>query len=467
MVSAPTRPGAWSAPAPTVDERLDFVDQALFLGLRATGQAAAMQMVWVYEHPVDVDQLKRFHQNFGYGLAGRLIEPSILPFGRHRWVAALGPASPLKVETEARPRAELSDWLDEHAQLPMDPERGPAWHMGVLPLTDGSTAVSLVGSHCIGDGGAALLTVFDAVCGNRRDFGYPPPLARTRRAALIADARQTWKDMPELGRTVVAAAKFLRTKRREAASGPATPKAPASKRVLRAAADETVVVPAVTAFVDVAEWDAAAKNLGGNAHSLLAGFAARLAVAQGRELAPDGTVGLIVPINDRTLEDTRANAVTLAYVRVDPTDVATDLTETRSAIREALRVMREEPDETLELFALTPFVPKVAVRRTADLAFGFTAQPVSCSNIGDLPSDVACPAGTPAEQVMLRGVDQHITRRVLEERNGLLTVVSGRINGTVTITVVGYQPGAENTKARLRERVSAALGEFGLSAELV
>ncbi|MDF2827300.1 MAG: hypothetical protein K0R01_583, partial [Mycobacterium sp.] len=144
------------------DHLLEFVDQALFLGLRATGQAAAMQMVWVYDHPVDWDELRRFHRDFGYGMAGRLIEPSPLPFGRHRWVAALGPAAPLEVVADPRPRSELSDWLDEHSQRPIDPEHGPAWHMGVLPMTDGSTAVSLVGSHCIGDGGAALLAVFEA-----------------------------------------------------------------------------------------------------------------------------------------------------------------------------------------------------------------------------------------------------------------------------------------------------------------
>ncbi len=64
---------------PSVERRLDYVDQALFLGLRATGQAAAMQMVWVYDDAVDWDELRRFHRDFGFGLVGRLIEPSVLP----------------------------------------------------------------------------------------------------------------------------------------------------------------------------------------------------------------------------------------------------------------------------------------------------------------------------------------------------------------------------------------------------
>ena len=120
---------------------LDYVDQAMFLGLRATGQAAVMQCVWVYEHPVDMEGLRRFHYNFGHGLAGRRIEPSILPFGRHRWVSSLGPPAPMRVYETVRPRAELGDFLDEHAQIPVDPEFGPAWHMGVQSLDDGATWV--------------------------------------------------------------------------------------------------------------------------------------------------------------------------------------------------------------------------------------------------------------------------------------------------------------------------------------
>lgn len=60
-----------------------------------------------------------------------------------------------------------------------------------------------------------------------------------------------------------------------------------------------------------------------------------------------------------------------------------------------------------------------------------------------------------------------MTRQVREERHGLLTVVSGRIDGTVSTTVVGYQPGAENAKACLREMVATALDEPGVTAVIV
>lgn len=450
--------------APKIEERsgdrLSYLDQALFLGLRATGQAAVMQCVWVYEHAVDYEGLRRFHHNFGYGLAGRRIEPSPLPFGRHRWVSSLGPPSSMDIEQTPRPRAELSDWIDEHAQLPVDPQWGPAWHMGVLPMTDGSTAISLVGSHCIGDGGGALLTVFNAVTGNTPDLGYPMPGERTRMRGLVADARQTVRDAPEIGRTLVAAAKLAYRKRKDfTRKGKGAVETP-----LR---DEHVVVPSVTLFVDGDEWDARAAALGGNSYSLLAGFGATLSERMGRQQPGDGFVPFIIPINDRTLEDTRANAVKLANARIDPRGVTEDLAPARAVIKQALKTMREQPDETLALLPLTPFIPKRAVKSTADVAFGFSDLPVSCSNLGDLPPEIGRIDGSDAEYVILRGVDQFIPRSVLEQRRGLLTVIGARVGNKMMIAVIAYHPGATNTKAHLRELTTAALGDFGLTSAVI
>jgi hypothetical protein len=43
-------------------------------------------------------------------------------------------------------------------------------------------------------------------------------------------------------------------------------------------------------------------------------------------------------------------------------------------------------------------------------------------------------------------------------------VVSGRINGKISISVEAYQLDAENSKARLRGVVEQTLAEFGLNA---
>ncbi|MGX9787676.1 hypothetical protein [Mycobacterium sp. MMS18-G62] len=444
--------------AAPLDNRLSFTDQLLFLGQRATGQELVMQAVWIYEHAVDFDGLRRFHQNFGYGLFGRRIERSPLPFGRHRWVSSLGPASEMDIEP-VRPRTGLSDWADERAQLPIDPEWGPGWHLGVLPMTDGSTAVSLVLSHCLSDGLGGLQTIVDAVKGNRRDFGFPAPRSRPRMRAVAADLRETAQGVPEIARTLVAGAKLAVRRRREfTRSGTSRPKAIPSEH-----GDCNVVAPATTIYIDLDDWDKCANSLGGTSYSLVAGLAAKIAERMDRRRVGDGAVTLHVPISDRVPDDTRANAASLATVVLDPSEVTTDLSGARVVIKQALKDMRESPDETLQLLPLTPFIPKRAVKRGSDVVFGFDDLPVSCSNLGEVDSVVARADGTDAEYVMLRGVDRHVTRQYLERRGGLLTVLAGRIGGKISITVVAYRPGQENSKHNLRQLAASTLAEFGLT----
>jgi len=440
------------------DDVLAYVDQAMFLGLRATGQAAVMQAVWVYEHPIDWAGVRRFHYNFGHGLWGRLIEPSILPFGRHRWVSSLGPPAPIRFYEGTRPRSELGDWLDEHAQVRLDPEWGPGWEMAVHSFDDGATAVSLVVSHCIGDGGGMIRSMADAVAGRLHETAYPQPKSRSRAKALRTDLRQTLRDLPLVGRAIVATAKQGWKQRAELRASKGSAAAPVS-----GADTENVLVPAIWAFIDTAEWDKRAAELGGNNHSMVAAFTARLAKNVGRFDGAVGAVPLIVPIDDRSPDDTRANAVLLGNARLDPNGVTEDLTEARAIMREALRQMHEEPDERYELLPLTPFVPKRAVTRTADLAVGFGELPVSCSNVGDAPDIIASLDGTQAEFMMARGVDGQISRDVLEHRKGLLTVIVMRVIGKVAMPVISYQPGAVNTKEQLRKHVEETLAEFGLT----
>jgi hypothetical protein len=445
------------------DYRLAFLDQASFLTSRATGRGQLIQCVWIYEHAVDFDALKRFHRDFGYGLFGRRIERSPLPFGRHRWVSSLGPATEMDIAEIARPRAEVSDWADERSLLPVDPELGPGWHLGVLPLTDGATAISLVASHCLGDGIGAILAIVDAVNGNRRDFGYLPPRSRTRLRAVATDARETVQGVPEVARTLVAAAKLVVRRRPDRPEPTATRPASGSAT----ADDRNVVVPAIAIFIDVDEWDACAKARGGNSFSLVAGFAAKLGERMGRRRADNGTVTLLIAMNDRAADgDTRANALLLAHVSVDPTDVTTDLSGARAAIRQGIETVRDEPDEAFEHLALTPFTPKRAVKHLADGVFGFGDPLVSCSNVGDVDPAVGRADGTDAEYVFIRGVDQNVSRQDMERGGGHLMVASARLNGRIFITVVGYQAGEENSKPRLRELAARTLAEFDLTGSI-
>ena len=443
------------------DNRLALLDQALFAGHRAAGQKEVTQCVWVYEHAVDFDGLKRFHHNLGYGLMGRRIERSPLPFARHRWVLDRWP-SDIDIAACARPRAELSDWADERSQLPTHAEWGPSWHLGVLPLTDGSTAVSLVASHYVVDGLGFVVAVADALLGNRRDLGYPPPRSRTRRRAVVQDARQTARDAPQAARALFEAAKLARRGRFDIARSPAS--RPVAFR--GGDGDDAVVVPGITIYVGQEDWDARAKALGGTSHTLVAGLAAKLAERMGRRRGGDGAVTVQLPISDRAEGDTRAVALFLARVSVDPTRVTTDLREARAAIKQALRAARETPGETAQLASLIPFTPKRTLKRLADAPLADPDLPVIVSNLGDLGSLVNRVDGTAAEYLSGRGMRQHLTRRGLERIGGEMNLLSLRIGGKISITVRAYQPGLENTKPALRELAARALAEFDLAGEI-
>ena len=442
-----------------MSDQLAYIDQATFLTVQASGRAQLVQYVWVYTHAVDMNRLRRFHRDVGQGFAGRLIEPSALPFGRHRWVAAPEPVAPLEIAEERAP-SQLGGWIDERSQQRIDPVHGPGWHLAVLPMTDGTTAVTLVASHCLLDHGAAVRTLIDAVNEEPRHFGYRELRSRTRRAALASDARQVVRDLPELGRTVVAAAKFAYRNRREIKSSGASRPA-----VVVGGIDGPLVLPAVSAVVDAQEWDARASDLSGTGYSLLAGFAALLGERLGRARPSDGVVTLLIAMSDRGGEDDRrGNAMKIASATIDPAPVTTNLTTARSAVREAVKRLAD-PDEKHALLPITPFVPVRAVRRTAEVIFGDL--PVSCSNLGEVPPELARIDGTDAEIVLFRPVDQGVTRSALERAGGQLVVAAGRIAGTVSIGIIGYQVGAENTREWLGDVVVRALADFGLKGTII
>lgn len=444
-----------------VGNQLTLWDEALVRANRATGRVQLIKVVWVYEHPVDMDAVRRFHRNFGYGMAGRRVERSPLPFGRYRWVSALGPAAPLHINTDPLPREQISDWADQWAQVPIDPETGPGWQMAVQSFSDGVTAISVVGSHCLGDGVAALLAVGTAVAGANIDIGYPPPLSRRSGRAIAADLRETIRGLPEIGRAARKAVKVLRAGGEEAAASPKPARPPVANP------DELVIVPAITTYVDLAEWDARAAALGGNGYSLLAAISAKLGERMGRRNA-DGNVSLLIAISDRTSEtDIRANAMTLVNAKVDPAEVTKDLSVTRTILRNALKSAKDQPDEILELMPLVPLVPKRLVKKVADMMIASDDMPVVCSNMGDLPPVLTSVDGTEAEYTSFYGVDQATPRGELEQGDGQLVVVSGRISGKIIIGIVAYQSGAENTKTRLRELTAETLAEFDLTGVFV
>jgi hypothetical protein len=440
------------------DNQLAFMDQASFLALRARDQPQLVQWVWVYENGIDMEALTRFHHNLGYGLLGRLIERSPLPFGRHRWVAA-HVGRPIDFDHTPRPRSELSAWADERAQLPIDPETGPGWHLGVASFTDGSTAICLVASHCLVDGLGCGQAIAEAVYGVTHDFGYPPPRSRTRRRAVAEDLRQTFKGVPEVARAFSAATRLLRNQRKTSPAAPQPIPVPQDN----ARIGEYLDVPAITVQIDQQQWDTRAQALGGTSNSLFLGFAAKLGERMGRKSVDAGTVRVIITASNRTFGDSHANALAFTGIDVDPQQVTTDLSVVRATTKEALKTLREEPDESLAALPLIPLIPKRAVRRLGDVVFNFSDLPVTCTNIGDVDSALLSVAGTEADYYFARGVDQKVTPAIVGQK---FFLGCGRTGGRVVIPVVAYHLAGTNTKAELSEMVRQTLATFDLTATI-
>jgi diacylglycerol O-acyltransferase / wax synthase len=438
-----------------VDNTLAYIDQGSFLALRALGRGPLIQFTWIYDRPIDIDGLRRFHANLGFGLLGRRIERSALPFGRDRWVAAPGPAD-VGIAASDRPRDEVWTWADERVRLPIDPQDGPSWHLGVQPLTGGGAAVTLVVSHSVGDAKAINIAISAAVHGIRRDLGYPPPASRTRGQAILEDTRQTFLDVPDMAKAVVSAAKLARSER----EGLTTSVKSGAKQQTRGAAGQ-VVVPNAAIFFDAEHWDERARTLGGTSNSLFAALGARLGQILGR-VNDDGLVTLSLPVSERTADDTRANALTEAVVTADPAKVTSDLTDIRRDVKQALAALAEAPNELLGPMALVPLTPGVLVRRLEGMVQQ-VGSPIGCSNIGELEPEINRPDGNDADHLAIRMLEPKVTTKVLDRLGGLLFLVCTRVHGRVSVTVANWVVGGMNTTDALRDSIGQALADMQLT----
>ena len=453
--------GASKDEAP-VDNRLVLMDQAFYAGHRAAGQNEVMQVAWIYERPIDMAALKRFHHNLAYGLLGRRIERSPLPFGRYRWVWDKQPTE-LDIADAPRPRSELADWLDERSLLPIDPENGPGWRLSVVSFTDGTAAATLVISHYVVDGIGAVVGVALAAMGDTSGQGYPPPRSRSWTRALVQDTADTVRSIPAATRALVAAAKEAQRRQTDKAR-----EQPATVPAHDAGLDTPVTVPSVWIRMNMDEWNSRAEALGGTSSTLAVALTARIDQLMGRRHGDTDDIKMLLLVNDRTPGDVRAVAVSFARLDINPTDLTTDLTGARTAVKAGLKALKETRDESTDFVALTPFTPKRAWTQLIEYALNDPDQPAVCSNLGDTGPAVIRADGQPSDSAFARGTSQHMTRRWLERIGSQLNLYFGTSveMNKVGLHVRGYHPGSVTTKDELRVIVEQALADFGLTGQL-
>ncbi len=437
---------------------LGLSDEVFYAGERAAGLVALMQGVWVYNRPIDIDGIRRFHRHLQHGLLARRIEGSPLPFGRHRWVSA-GRQSALDIVATPRRREEFGDWLDSQAARTLNPRNGPEWFLAVLPFTDGGAGVSLVVPHCLIDGVGLCQALADAASGRDNPVDLPAAGSRPWGRALREDVRQTIRDIPGISRGVAVAARLALRRRAPAASHvrPSSNSAPPA-----AGADAAITLPTATVFIDAAEWDNRAGALGGTSNALLAGLAARLAHHLGRVTA-DGSATLTMPISERIEGDTRANAIRDVVITVDPVAAMADLREIRAATKRALSRPHDAPDDRIALLPLVPLMPHWLIRRTIGLAAGSPTRADS-SNLGVMNPAVYCPDGANADLFAIRNLAVGASKTIMHRTGGVFSVFSGIARKHVFVSVLAYQPGRPNSNEELRAHLSSALSDYSLRA---
>ncbi|TMS53794.1 hypothetical protein [Mycobacterium sp. DBP42] len=437
---------------------LDLLDQTMFDFGQASESATLLQCVWVYDHAIDIDGLRRFHGHLERGRLSRCIAKSPLPFGRSRWVATAC-TSDLELVESARPREAFDDWLDEQVNFPLDSEHGPAWHLATLPFTDGGAGVSLVVSHCLTDGVGLWQAMADAALGHDDPITWPDPTSRGRWQAIYQDTGQTLRDIPAISRAIGSAIRFSRKSRNGAKAGTA-PKAKSPAPPV--GTEDSYNLPVATVFVDADEWDARARALGGTRNTLLVGLASLLAQRAGR-VATDGTVVVTVPVNERTPDDTRANAISGVRVTIDPASATTDLSDIRATVKQALIRHRDVPDSDEALNALVPLLSKRLLMAARSATRGAAFNLVGASNVGEVDAAAGRPDGTPAESFALRLHHLGVDRPAMQQYGGLQTMLSGTVQGRVFVSLISYLPGRLNSKDELRRQLSTALSEYSLA----
>ncbi|MCB0935949.1 MAG: hypothetical protein KDB55_08065 [Mycobacterium sp.] len=442
------------------DNTLSYVDQAQFAGLRALGRWPVLHYIWIYENDFDLDGLRRFHRNLQHTLLGRLIERSPLPFGRHRWVTYDGPAD-IEIAVSERRREEVWDWVDERSFLPIDPELGPPWRLGVQPLVGGGAAVALAFSHVTGDAVAGAMSIVAAVDGAQHQLGFPPPGSRSLGQALREDLAVTARSVRDISTAASASSSLVREEQIDLT----TTSARAGSRMRRSAHRRPVVMPRVFGCIDAKEWDTRARALGGTPNVLLAGFATRVGYRLGR-VGGDGRAMVWIPVSHRTEGDTRANPLSSIFVYCNPDEVTQDLVGLRAAVKQAL-IDLGDPGDTASAGAeaLTPFIPKFVLRRLSNSQFKL-GKPIGCSNVGALPEAANRPDGSEADFFGIRGGEAELTESILEMMGGHNLVSAATLRGKVWFSVASWEVGRANTKAELIEVVGAALDDFGLAATL-
>ena len=442
--------------SPRRDDFLCHADQGSFLGLRALGRGPVVQFTWMLARWPDETAVTELNTRLAQGLFARLLQRSPLPWGRHRWVKNAAPP-PVTWLSQPHPAGHLYQLQMTLPDLAVNPEKGPGWRLVVQPVSGGGCALSVLVSHTLADGQAAVQTIADALAGRHLEPGYPAPSWRWSPARLLRDVVESLRGLPDAGRAL----KTLVTRPR-AASSSSTQGSVEPKRVRHDRSGKPAAVPLTLLDMEADVFERRASELGVAGNTLLAALAVRLAHRMARVDA-NGRVKLVLPVSDRQPGDARGNALRAINIVAEPETCASNPRTLQRDLRAGLTALLRQGDELSPLLPLIPYVPPWLARHLERMALG-SDMPVGCSILGTLPSELEHPCGA-ASSLQISLLEQY-TVADLDRLGGLLFLVCYRLGGRVFVTASGYAPGRITVRSELAPLVQAALADLGLRGTL-
>jgi hypothetical protein len=434
---------------------VSFADHAMYLAHSVGNQQAVMQLLWRYHRPVDVNALSQFRDRLASGRLARLIKPPIVPFGRPLWTHAPWPSTDFEVSADPLAIEMFQSWCDAQVERPLDPVKGPGWNLTGQVFNDGSTAVSLVISHCIADGMATAIAVSEAVRGEPVHLDSAETSTPSFSASLFGELVQFIQDLPL---TLSALAQLFRSAVNPKKATRASPSTTTEQ-------DHTITLPSVSVRLPLAVWDEKATSLGVTRLTLMAAMTTEFAVALGR--IRENAATLFIPVNQRSHPaELDANCVSIATLKVPVDEPLRNLQAFQNRLQSKIRQTRTAPDVLAALLPLIPYVPKRAFIKASRLAFSaLTDLPVTCSHMGESPAEVRRIDGTVADFFCFRGMDRQLTLRTIEQRQGVASLISGSIQGDLLLNFVAYEPNVVTQHVHLRSMVQQLLVRHGINGD--
>lgn len=454
-----------TSPAPTAPEptnRLTYDDELFLRMATVMGLPVVAQNAWRFPAEIPVEAVERISRALARGPLNRLVVRSRVPGARSRYVRSSARA-PLTVHPERLAPADVLDWLDEVAQIELDPVRGPGWALAMAYTTDGRTIVSFNVSHVVADGRLKHEALADAAAGRARPQLPVDDLAaaQVRLSDEVRDAVGMLRQMYDGLRADRATERVPRIDAQMSADRPIPEPRP----------DDGVRhrIPKVVADCPTADWHAAAKRGGGTANGLFIAVTAEVLLAAG--IAEAGRpVAVNLPVSVRAGDgDLRANATSGVTVAVDTevrdgVGVVTDLATVRARAKESFTALfaGTRPDRGRAYRTLVQMIPDTLAK---PLARNITTPLCLASNLGTHPDAFMAPFvdGVRAESILLHALPLHATRGQLRRQRGGVTAWWGEGDGTCTLTIHGLDPDRIPDAATLRGLVAEVYARRGLT----